>query len=83
MRRLTALFVSSVFLSVTVSAARGVPQQAEIHDGLTRTIYVSVLNNAGSPITDLAAADFVVKRGGKDRAISEASDDDVPLRIAL
>ena len=83
MRRLTALFVSSVLLSVTASAARGVPQQAELHDGLTRTVYVSVLDKSGVPVTDLAADDFVVKEGGKDRAITGASMTTVPLRIAV
>jgi VWFA-related protein len=85
MRRLNGLSASSVLLSVTLSAA-GVPSGQElpaVHEGLTRTVYVTVLDKAGSPVTDLSAADFVVKEGGKDRSVVEAGMSAVPLRIAL
>ena len=85
MRRLNALSASSVLLSVTLSAA-GVPSGQELpaaHEGLTRTVYVTVLDKAGAPVTDLSAADFVVREGGKDRAVVQASMTTVPLRIAL
>lgn len=83
MRRLNALSASSVFLSVSLSAS-GVPSdQAAYREGLTRTVYVSVVDKSGVPVTDLAAEDFVVKEGGKDRAVVEASMTAVPLRIAL
>jgi VWFA-related protein len=83
MRRVTALFVSSVLLSATVSAVPQAPGQAELREGLTRTVYVSVLNKAGVPVTDLSADEFVIKEGGKDRAITGVGMTTVPLRIAL
>jgi VWFA-related protein len=84
MRRVTALSVSGVLLSVTLWAAGPQSvQELSQHEGLTRTVYVSVVNKGGSPVTDLSADDFVVKEGGKDRAIVTAAMTAVPLRIAL
>ena len=84
MGHVCALSVVSILLSLTLSAS-GLSsiQQAALRDGLTRTIYVSVLNDAGAPVTDLGTADFVIKEGGKDREIVTAGMTSVPLRIAL
>lgn len=84
MGHVCALSVVSILLSLTLSAS-GLSsiQQAALRDGLTRTIYVSVLNDAGAPVTDLGTADFVIKEGGKDREIVNAGMTSVPLRIAL
>jgi VWFA-related protein len=44
---------------------------------------VAVVNNDGTPVTDLAAADFEVKEAGKATTISNAALTTVPLRVAL
>ena len=44
---------------------------------------MAVVNNDGSPVTDLTAADFDVKEGGKTTEITSAAVTNVPLRIAL
>jgi VWFA-related protein len=49
----------------------------------SRSVHVAVVNNDGSPVTDLTAADFEVKEGGKTTAITKAELTNVPLRIAL
>jgi VWFA-related protein len=82
MRRLNALSVSCVLFSVTLWAGR-LPDQNAFAEGLTRTVYVSVLNKSGAPVTDLSTDDFVVKEGGKDREIVRAGMTAVPLRIAV
>jgi VWFA-related protein len=84
MRHVCALSLASILLSLTLSAS-GLSsiQPATLRDGLTRTIFVSVLNDAGAPVTDLGTADFVIKEGGKDREIVTAGMTSVPLRIAL
>jgi len=84
MRHVSALSVAGILLSLTLSASgQSSPQQAALRDGLTRTVYVSVLNDAGAPVTDLGMADFVIKEGGKDREVVNAGMTSVPLRIAL
>ncbi|HEU4937961.1 MAG TPA: hypothetical protein VFT39_15995 [Vicinamibacterales bacterium] len=49
----------------------------------TRTIYVSVTDKAGASVTDLQAADFEVKEGGKVCSITRVAPAEIPLRIAL
>lgn len=82
MRRLNAMS-AIVLLSVTLSASTGLSGQASLHDGLTRTVFVSVIDKSGMPVTDLGADDFVIKEGGKDREIVGAGMTTMPLRIAI
>jgi hypothetical protein len=49
----------------------------------TRTVYVTALDNKHTPITDMTAADFVVKEDGKVRAVSTAALASGPMQIAL
>ncbi len=48
-----------------------------------RTIYVSVTEGSGKPVTDLTAQNFKVKEGGKDREIVRAEPAKAPAHIAL
>ena len=48
-----------------------------------RTVYVSVTDGKGNPVTDLKADDFKVKEGGKDREIVRAEPAKAPPHIAL
>jgi hypothetical protein len=81
MRRILALSASTLVFAAGLSAES--PRQAETHEGLTRTVYVSVLDKTDLPVTDLGPGDFVVKEGGKTRDVVEAGMANVPLRIAL
>jgi hypothetical protein len=49
----------------------------------TGTVYVSVLDRKGAPITDMQAADFEVKVGGKVQNVVSVATAKTPLRIAL
>jgi hypothetical protein len=49
----------------------------------TRTVYVSVTDQAGAPVTDLNAADFTVKEGGKDRAIDTVTPATDPIELIV
>jgi len=82
MRRLNAMS-AIVLLSVTASASTGLSNQASLHEGVTRTVFVSVVDRSGVPVTDLSADDFVIKEGGKDREIVGANMTTMPLRIAI
>jgi hypothetical protein len=48
-----------------------------------RTVFVTVLDSNGGAVTDLAAADFVVKEGGKEREIVKAEPASQRMRVAL
>jgi VWFA-related protein len=56
---------------------------AGIAAATNRTIYVSVTDAKGNPVTDLTAQDFKVKEGGKDREIVRAEPAKAPPHIAL
>jgi len=47
----------------------------------TRTLFASVLAKDGAPVTDLTAADFEVKEGGKTQEITSAKLATMPLRV--
>ena len=81
MRRMLALSASTVLFAAGLSAAS--PPQAGLHEGPTRTVYVTVLDKNDVPVTDLGPGDFVVKEGGKTRDVVDAGMANVPLRIAL
>jgi VWFA-related protein len=49
----------------------------------TRALYVSVTDKNGAAITDMQAADFEVKDGGKTRDIVSVEEAKIPLRIAI
>ena len=75
--------VFSVALVVASTAAHAQSAlQAELAQR-TRTVYVTVTDRAGLPVTDLTAEDFVVKEGGKARDVVAAAVSNVPLRIAI
>jgi len=81
MRRMLALSALTVLSVAGLSAVT--PRQAATHEGVTRAVYVSVLDKNDVPVTDLGPNDFVVKEGGKTRDVVEAGMANVPLRIAL
>jgi VWFA-related protein len=81
MRRMLALSALTVLSVASLSAVS--PRQAATHEGVTRAVYVSVLDKNDVPVTDLGPNDFVVKEGGKTRDVVEAGMANVPMRIAL
>jgi VWFA-related protein len=48
-----------------------------------RTVYVAAVDRKHVPVTDLTAADFVVKEDGKVRTVTKAEVATAPLKIAL
>jgi hypothetical protein len=86
MKRVAAL----VGLSAVVVAASPVPPLPYENDGrghglepVVRTVYVTVTDGQGAPVSDLAPADFVVKEGGKDREVLKAVPATARMRLAV
>jgi hypothetical protein len=46
----------------------------------TRRVYVTAVDGNGVPVTDLTAADFTVKEGGKEREIVKTGPATGPLQ---
>ena len=49
----------------------------------TRSVYVSVTDAEGQPVTDLTASDFKLRENNRDRAITVVAPATAPMRIAL
>ncbi len=60
-----------------------VPRDGQAIARQTRTIYVSVTDKTGASVTDMQAADFEIKDGGKVCSIASVAPAEIPLRIAL
>lgn len=50
---------------------------------INRTVYVTVTDGKGGPITDLTPADFVVKEGGKEREIVKVEPASARMHLVL
>src|SRR5438128_900305 len=48
-----------------------------------RTVYISATDAKGAPVTDLTAADLVVKDGGQDRIIASLKEATAPMDVAI
>ena len=59
------------------------PPIASARQPTTKTIYVTVLDNKGLPITDLEAPELDAKAGGKAMEIIRAEPAQMPFRIAV
>jgi VWFA-related protein len=66
--RATRSFLAMVFVSAALLSAAERPAP----EAITRTIYVTATDAKGAAVTDLAAADFAIKEGGKPRDILKA-----------
>jgi hypothetical protein len=67
---LAALFLDTAYTSPVAAQAP-----------LRRTVFASVVAKDGSPVTDLAAAEFEVKEGGKVQEITSVKLATMPLRV--
>jgi hypothetical protein len=68
---------------VAVGALAGAAQTPPIAPERTNTVYVTALEQNGSPVLDLAAVDFAVKEDGKDRNVIRAELARSPLQVAI
>jgi hypothetical protein len=70
-------FVVALALAMVV---RPSPDWAQAEE---RAIYVSVLDEGGTPVSGLAPGDFIIREGGVERAVVAVSTATDPLQIAV
>jgi hypothetical protein len=81
---MTSFHRVSVAAAVLVSiAGMGAAQPRPSESGGTRQLFVDVSTGTGSPVLDLAPADFDVREGGVKRTVVHAGLATTPMRIAL
>ena len=68
-----------LLLTPAAAAARSATLAAPVN----RTVFVTVTDGSGAPVTDMTAADFVVKEGGKEREVVKAEPATARMRLAL
>jgi len=68
---------------VTAFPQSGLSARGQALTPQTRTIYVSATDKNGTAITDMRAADFEIKDGGKASTVVSVAPAEIPLRIAL
>ena len=69
-------------LRATILAASMLAPPALI-EAAERTVYVTVVDGNGAAVTDLTAADLVVKEGGKEREIVKAGPASAKMRLTI
>lgn len=69
-------------LRATILAASMLAPPAVI-EAAERTVYVTVVDGNGTAVTDLTAADLVVKEGGKEREIVKAGPASAKMRLTI
>ena len=74
--------VAMVAVGGSLSLSPSAPRNPQPIARQTRTIYVSATDKNGAAITDLQAADFEVKEGGKAVNILQVAPAEIPLRVA-
>jgi VWFA-related protein len=80
-RPLTLLGVVAL-LAVAVGSEQ-LPAQVATSTPSTRTVFVTAVGGDGRPVTDLGAADFMVKEEGQARPVVAAIQTEAPLVVAL
>lgn len=69
-------------LRATILAASMLAPPA-VTEAAERTVYVTVVDGNGAALTDLTAADLVVKEGGKEREIVKAGPASAKMRLTI
>jgi VWFA-related protein len=73
-------------LSVCLGAMMAFPSEeggVALAQPLTRSVYVTVTDKEGKPVTDLRADEFELKYAGKDQDITDVKLSTTPLRVAI
>src|SRR6188768_1503178 len=76
------LAVSCAAVLCLVAAGLGAPV-VFARQGRPRTVHATVMASDGRPLTDLTAADFEVREGGRSHPVTSATIATSPIRVAI
>src|SRR5690606_26831615 len=80
MSRTHAVIIVATVLTALLTTA---PGARTVREPITRTVYVTVLDNDGQPATDLTPKDFRLREGNRDREITSVEPATDRMRIAV
>src|SRR5262245_19563960 len=80
---LSSLRLSRVLALVLIGVGMAGGADRAWCQSVERTVYASVLDQAGAPVTDLAVRDFVVRENSSDREVLRVSLATEPLELAV
>lgn len=83
MHATSARVVVMIIPVLLTAAALAADWSAVSAAAMNRTVYVTVTDRQGAPVTDLTPADFVVKEGGKEREVVKAAPVTARMRLAV
>jgi VWFA-related protein len=75
------LTISLVLSSTMVASGRQQPLPAD--HARVKTVYLSVTEDTGAPVLDLAPVDFTIKEDGKERAVLKVELARAPLQVMI
>jgi hypothetical protein len=79
MNRLIVVLLAASTMTLSGRAAvDSAPAPAEV-----RKVYISATDSRGAPVTDLTAADIIVKEGGKERPVVSLQPAAAPMQVAI
>ena len=80
-QKLTTSIPSALIIGMLILGAGAIDVAGRRLDATKRTVYVSVVDKNGAPVTDIQAADLEVKEGGKTVEIVSVKPATAPMRI--
>jgi VWFA-related protein len=83
MRNLLTPSVMGLVAASTLVMGANATTAAQVAAEGSRTVHVTVIDKKGEPVTDLRAAEFEVKVGGKKLEVVTAETARAPMRVAL
>lgn len=79
----TTLVLSAMVFAPLAVAATAVDRLEGAAAPTVRTVYVTAMDSKGAPVTDLTAADFTIREGGREREIIEAEPATARMQVSL
>src|SRR5687768_16960650 len=81
-RRLIKLLMPIVVVALLVPAV-AIPLNARAQGGVDKSLFISVLDEAGKPVKDIVADDILIREDGVDRQVVAVKPPSQPISVAV